>query len=76
MDKPEALAEGVAQDVVGFLIEDEGLSVPQALDRFYGSEVAQRVFDHETGLYREGAAYVYGLLRDELAHGRIVQLEV
>ena len=42
----------------------------------YNSEVYDKLTDDETGLYREGPAYVFGLLQDELSFGRIVQAEI
>ena len=76
MDKVKALIEGVTQDVIAYLVEDENITIEQALDKLYSSEVFSKLTDRETGLYRESSAYVFGLLKDELTHGKLVQEEV
>ena len=75
MDKIKALIEGVTQDVVAYLVEEEGISIEQAMERVYNSEVFAKLCDKETGLYRESSAYVLSLLKDELANGRFIQIE-
>ena len=76
MDKIKALVEGVTQDVVAYLVEEEGISIEQAMERVYISEVFAKLCDRETGLYRESSAYVFSLLKDELANGKLMQIEV
>jgi hypothetical protein len=76
MSKAEALMEGVTQDVITYLVEDERLELPEALDRLYSSQTYERLPDPETGLYRESSAYLYELLKDELSSGRFAQSEV
>ena len=76
MDKVKALIEGVTQDVIAYIVEDEGIPIEQAMNTFYNSEVFTKLSDSETGLYRESSAYVAGLLKDELANGKLVQSEV
>ena len=53
----------------------EGISIEQAMDRVYNSEVFAKLCDRETGPYRESSAYVLSLLKDELANGKLIQLE-
>jgi predicted transcriptional regulator len=76
MDKVGALMEGVTQDVIACLVEDENISIEQAVEKVYNSEVFSKLSDRETGLYRESSSYVAALLKDELANGRLVQREV
>jgi hypothetical protein len=76
MDKTKALIEGVTQDVIAFLVEEDGISIEAAMDIFFNSEIFTKLTDSETGLYRESSAYVLALLRDEISNGKIVQLEV
>jgi hypothetical protein len=76
MDIVKALTEGVTQDVIACLVEEEGVSIEQAVEAVYGSEVFAKLSDCETGLYRESPFYVATLLKDELANGRIVQSEI
>ena len=76
MDKVKALMEGVTQDVIAYLVDEDHIPIEKAMDMLYNSEVFTKLSDSETGLYRESSAYVAGLLRDELANGKIVQTEV
>ena len=76
MDKVKALIEGVTQDVIAYLVEEDNLLIQKAMDTLYNSEVFSKLSDSETGLYRESSAYVAGLLKDELANGKLVQDEI
>ena len=72
----KALMEGVTQDLIAYLVEDNNVSIEQAMETIYTSVLFDKLSDSETGLYRESSAYVYALLKDELAHGEFVQIEV
>ena len=76
MDIVKALIEGITQDVIAFFVEDEGISIEQAMSILYNSEVFIKLSDRETGLYRESSAYVAGLLKDEILNGKLVQSEI
>ena len=76
MDTVKALMEGVTQDVVAYLVEEDRFSIEKAMDTVYNSETFDKLSDSETGLYRESPAYVAALLRDELAYGKLTQIEV
>ena len=76
MDKVKALIEGVTQDVIAYLVEEDHISIEKAMGMLYNSEIFVKLSDKETGLYRESPAYVTALLRDELANGKIIQVEV
>ena len=67
MSKAEALIEAVTQDIIGFLIEDNNIELEAAMELFYNSIFYEKIYDVETGLYLEGSAYVYELLKDELS---------
>jgi hypothetical protein len=67
MSKIEPLAEAITQEIVGFLMMDSGLELDEAMNLLYSSELFDKLHDIETGLYLEGSAYVYELLKDELA---------
>ena len=75
MNKIKALIEGVTQDIIADLVE-ENCTIENAMDTLYNSETFEKLCDSETGLYRESSAYVGGLLRDEIAYGKLVQIEV
>ena len=76
MNVQKALIEGVTQDIAAYLVEDENIAIEKALDMLYKSTLFEKLSDVETGLYRESSAYVYSLLKDELANGKFVQIEV
>ena len=75
MSKREQLMEYITQDIVAFLVEDRKLDYTEAMRLFYTSETYGRVLDEETGLYLEGAAYIYDILKTELDNGKLTQLE-
>lgn len=75
MDVINALIEGITQDLIIFVVEDNDIPIEEAMKKVYGSAIFDKLSDHETGLYRESSAYVYELLKDELIEGRIVQKE-
>ena len=76
MNKQKALIEGILQDVISYLVEDDDLSIEQSMDILYKSTLSEKLLDIETGLYRESSAYVYGLLKDEIKNGKFIQNEI
>ena len=76
MSKQEQLIEFVIQDVVEMITNDQGIEYDEAMNKFYSSEVFEKLQNHETGLDRESSAYVYDLFRDEMNFGHIVQAEI
>jgi hypothetical protein len=76
MNVVNALIEGVTQDVIAYLIEDNDIPINQAMDIVYNSVLFEKLSDAETGLYREGSSYVYSLLLDELKIGVFLQSEL
>ena len=76
MNIQKALIEGVTQDIISYLVEDDSVSIEQAMKKLYNSTLFEKLSDVETGLQRESSAYVYALLKDEMAYGKFVQIEV
>ena len=66
------LFEGISADVVRFLVERDGMDLPDAISTFHNSETFSKLEDFETGLYIESPAYVYDLLLSELKNGRMI----
>ena len=56
------LFEGISADVVRYLVERDGMDLPDAISTFHNSETFSKLEDFETGLYIESPAYVYDLL--------------
>jgi len=66
MSKVEVLIEAITQEIVGFIMTDKNLELDEAMNLLYSSDLFDKLQDIETGLYLEGSAYVYELLKDEL----------
>lgn len=60
------MIEYTTQEVIGYLIEDNGFIMDQAMELFYMSKTFEKLSDVETGLYLEGSAYLYEMLKREL----------
>ena len=65
-NQQQEMIEYTTQEVVQYLIEDRMISMDQALEQFYLSIVCEKLNDVETGLYMEGSAYIYEMLKREL----------
>ncbi len=68
------LVESMIDDIARYLIEESDLSVLEALDIVYNSELYEKLVDLETGLYYQSPAYCYEYLKHELKYGQIVSL--
>ena len=64
------LKEGLVADLVGLVMEDFHLDMEKALDVVYSSTLFEKLSDPNTGLYKQGPAYVYSFLKEELANGK------
>ena len=76
MGKQEQLIEYIVQDIVDMFSSDQNIEYDEAMNKFYNSEVFEKLQDKETGLYMESSEYVYDLFKDEINFGRIVQAEI
>lgn len=76
MCKKAQLIEYVIQDIVDMFATDQNIEYDDAMNKFYNSEVFEKLQDKETGLYLESPEYVYDLFKDELNFGHIVQAEI
>lgn len=52
------MIEYTTQDVICYLIEDNGIRIKQAMEQFYLSNTFEKLNDIETDLYLEGSAYI------------------
>lgn len=66
------LMEGLVADMIAKVMEDYHLDMPKALDVVYSSDFYQKLSDPDTGLYKEGPAYTYSFLKDEIEKGRLM----
>lgn len=76
MSKQEQLIEYIVQDIVDMLAIDQNIEYDDAMNKFYNSEVFEKLQDKETGLYLESSEYVYDLFKDEMNFGHIIQAEI
>ena len=70
------LTELATQEVVGYIVTNEGIEYDEAIDRFYTSDTFQKLADEETGLYRESSAYLYELYKNERTAGKITLTDI
>lgn len=61
MSKQEQLIEYIVQDIVDMFSSDQNIEYDEAMNKFYNSEVFEKLQDKETGLYMESSEYVYDL---------------
>lgn len=61
------IVNSVAGDMIAYLMEDFGLTMPEAFDRVYQSATYQKLLEKSTGLYRNSSAYTYEYLKRELS---------
>ena len=64
----EYLISNIIDNLVVYLMEDEGIGIEESLDRVYGSKVIKQLQDKETELYAQSPAYVYELLMADCRH--------
>lgn len=64
-NQQKEMIEYTTQEVTQYLIEDEGMSMEEAMNQFYLSNTFEKLSDVETGLYLEGSAYIYEMLKRE-----------
>lgn len=76
MSKQDELIEYIVQDIVDMLATDQNIEYDEAMNKFYNSEVFEKLQDKETGLYLESSEYIYDLFKDEMNFGHIIQAEI
>ena len=76
MSKQDQLIEYIVQDIVDMLTTDRNIEYDEAMNKFYNSEVFEKLQDKETGLYLESSEYIYDLFKDEMNFGHIIQAEI
>lgn len=64
-NQQQEMIEYTTQEVVRYLIEYNGMTMEEAMEQFYLSWTFEKLNDIETGLYLEGSAYIYEMLKRE-----------
>ena len=54
------------QDLIQYLIEDNHISMEEAMELVYNSKTFEKLNDFKTHLYYESSSYVYEYLKEEL----------
>ncbi len=65
MDKADWLIDSLTKEIAGFIVQDEKIDFDEALRKLYSSQIFEKLADKQTGLYREGAAYIYQYYLEE-----------
>ncbi len=66
LEKLDFLVECTTQDMIIYLLEDNNMSMEEAMDVVYNSKTHDELCDLKTHLYYESSAYVYEMLKEEL----------
>ena len=59
------LIETLCEDLVPMIMEEYNLSDREALDKLYKSNTFSKLEDPKTGLYFQGAVYVFDFFKEE-----------
>ena len=65
------MIEEISKDIVLLLMEEQGMSLEEAMRTLYTSDTYDRLSNTRTGLYTQSTAYVYEYLEKELTTGKI-----
>lgn len=76
MGDRDYLLESNTQDILKYIVEDQGVTIKEAVRMFYVSEVYAKLENFDTGLYLESPAYIYELFKDEQSNNGFVQREI
>lgn len=66
LEKLKYLVECITQDLIEYLIEDNNITMEEAMEIVYNSKTFEMLNDFETHLYYESSAYVYEYLKEEI----------
>ncbi|MEE1214576.1 MAG: hypothetical protein U0L04_06300 [Bacteroidaceae bacterium] len=65
------MIDSLVEQLALWAMKDYSLSMTEALQLVFNSQLYDKVVDLDTGLYYQSAAYNYGLLKHELVYGKI-----
>ncbi len=68
-NQQQEMIEYTTQEVIAYLMEDNDITMDQAMHRFYMSDVFDKLNDIHTELYLEGSMYIYEMLKREENRG-------
>lgn len=70
-EQTKFLIDSLVEQLALWAMRDYRLSLVEALQLVFNSQLYEKVIDLETGLYYQSAAYNYGLLKHEIDYGKI-----
>ena len=70
-EQTKFLIDSLVEQLALWAMRDYRLSLVEALQLVFNSQLYEKVLDLETGLYYQSAAYNYGLLKHEIDYGKI-----
>ena len=70
-EQTKFLIDSLVEQLALWAMRDYRLSMVEALQLVFNSQLYEKVIDLETGLYYQSAAYNYGLLKHEIDFGKI-----
>ena len=65
------MKEALATDLAELLAKDFDMTITEALDALYSSEIYTKLCNPNTGLYFQSTLYVYSFLKNELLTAKI-----
>ena len=65
------LVESLGKELIEMLMIDYGWDLQKSMDVLYSSETFAKLEDERSGLYYQGAIYVYSFLKQEIEKGTI-----
>ena len=65
------LVESLGKELIEMLMSDHGWDLQKYMDVLYSSETFAKLEDERSGLYYQGAIYVYSFLKQEIEKGTI-----
>lgn len=71
-DETRFLIDSLIEQLTLMAVEEYKITIPEALQLVYNSQLYEKITDLETGLYYQSAKYNYELLRHEMKYGKIV----
>ena len=60
------MKEEIVKDLIARLMEEQGLTMQEALEKVYASRLFEKLSDPKTGLYFQSSGYAYSYLEEEL----------
>ena len=60
------LIQNIISQVVSYIAEDNEITIENALQIFFSSELSKKIEEIETGYYLESPSYIYEILKKEI----------